>query len=199
MHLPASVPNLDELASTLVRLHAACSASELHGVLTGLLAGGARFNRHTLQKVLETHAEANRPIDDAIMAQLWQLQLKTLADLGDSELVFTPLLPDDDEDLTLRVGALSDWCQGFLVGFGTAVRPNDTRVHNESVHELLQDIVQVSHVDPDANAQSTDESNEAAYVELYEFIRMATIQLFEEMAPSKEHHHEPDDTSVTLH
>lgn len=198
MHPPASVPSLDELASALARLNTACSASELHGVLTGLLAGGARFNRSTLQKVLETHADADQAIGDQTMAALWQLQLKTLEDLGDSELLFSPLVPDDDEDLALRVTALSDWCQGFLVGFGTAVRPNDTRVHGESVKETLQDIVHVSNVD--ATAQDNDDSDESAYAELYEFVRMAVIHLFEEMAPPEEQRaHEPDAEHPTLH
>ncbi|MDF2447334.1 MAG: hypothetical protein K0S46_2570 [Moraxellaceae bacterium] len=199
MHPVAAVPSLDELANTLARLNAACSASELHGVLAGLLAGGARLNRSMLQKVLEAHAEADQAIDEESMAGIWQLQLKTLEDLGDSELVFTPLLPDDEDDLAARVAALAEWCQGFLVGFGTAVRPEDKRVHDESVRETLQDIVHVSSVDP--TAQDNDESDESAYAELYEFVRMGVIHLFEELAPPEEQrgHDEADPDSPTLH
>lgn len=199
MHPVATVPSLDELASALARLNAACSASELHGLVSGLLAGGARLNRNTLQKVLETHAEADQAIGEEFMAGLWHLQLKTLEDLGDSELAFAPLLPDDDEDLAARVTALSEWCQGFLVGFGTAVRPEDTRVHAESVRETLQDIVHVSNVE--ASAQDNDEGDESAYAELYEFVRMAVIHLFDEMAPPEEQRggDEADPDSPTLH
>ncbi|HEX6592215.1 MAG TPA: YecA family protein [Moraxellaceae bacterium] len=199
MHPPAHVPSLDELAQALTRLNTGCSASELHGVLTGLLAGGARLNRSTLQKVLETHSDADQAFGDEVMASLWQLQLKTLEDLGDTELIFMPLLPDDDDDLAQRVTALSDWCQGFLVGFGTAVRPNDTRIHGETVRETLQDIVHVANVD--ASAQDNDEGDESAYAELYEFVRMAVIHLFEELAPPEEQrgHDEADPDSPTLH
>lgn len=199
MHPVAAVPTLDELASALAGLNAGCSAPELHGVLAGLLAGGARLNRSMLQKVLEAHAEADQAIGEEFMAALWQLQLKTLEDLGDSELVFAPLLPDDDEDLAARVAGLSEWCQGFLVGFGTAVRPEDKRVHDESVRETLQDLVHVSSVDP--TAQDNDESDENAYAELYEFVRMGVIHLFEEMAPPEEQrgHDEADPDSPTLH
>lgn len=199
MHPPAHVPSLDELAQALTRLNTACSASELHGVLTGLLAGGARLNRSTLQKVLETHSDSDHAFGDEVMASLWQLQLKTLEDLGDTELIFMPLLPDDDDDLAQRVTALSDWCQGFLVGFGTAVRPNDTRIHGETVRETLQDIVHVANVD--ASAQDNDEGDESAYAELYEFVRMAVIHLFEELAPPEEQrgHDEADPDSPTLH
>lgn len=199
MHPVATVPTLEELDQALSRIHAGCTAAEVHGVMSGLLAGGARLNRATLQKVLEAHAEADSTFDGETMAGLWQLQLKTLEDLGDSELVFLPLLPDDDEDLAIRVTALSEWCQGFLVGFGTAVRPEDTRIHAESVRETLQDIVHVSQVD--ASAQDNDEADENAYAELYEFVRMAAIHLFEELAPPEEGrgHDEADPDAPTLH
>lgn len=199
MHPVASVPSLEELAQALSRLNADCSASELHGLLAGLLAGGARLNRSMLQKVMEAHAEANSTFSDELMAGLWQLQLKTLEDLGDAELVFLPLLPDDEEDLANRVNALAEWCQGFLVGFGTAVRPEDTRLQDESLRETLQDIVHVSNVD--GTAQDNDDSDEGAYAELYEFVRMAVIHLFEELAPPEEHRRpdEADPDAPTLH
>lgn len=199
MHPVASVPSLEELAQALSRLNADCSAPELHGVLAGLLAGGARLNRSMLQKVLEAHAEANSTFSDETMAGLWQLQLKTLEDLGDADLAFLPLLPDDDEDLATRVNALAEWCQGFLVGFGTAVRPEDTRLQDETLRETLQDIVHVSNVD--GAAQDNDDADEGAYAELYEFVRMAVIHLFEELAPPEEGrgHDEADPDAPTLH
>ena len=199
MHPVATAITFEELTTVLVRLNTACTAPELHGVMTGLLSGGARLNRAMLQKVLEAHAEGDSVFGDEVMAQLWQLQLKTMEDLGTSELVFTPLVPEDDDDLGHRVTALSDWCQGFLVGFGTTVRPNDTRVHEESVRETLEDIVHVANVDP--TAEDNDEADEFAYAELYEFVRMAAIHLFEEMSPPEERHLHSEDASgaPTLH
>lgn len=200
MNAPADLPTFESLALILEQANAGCSAPELHGLMTGLLAGGARLNRNMLIKVLETHASPTQPFSETVQHGFWQLQLQTLEDLGSSELIFQPLLPDDEEDLALRVTALSDWCQGFLVGFGTAIRPDDARIHEESIRETLQDIVHVSHVD--AAAQDNDEGDENAYAELYEFVRMAVIHLFEELAPPEESrqldHHTPDD-NPTLH
>ena len=99
MHPVATAITFEELTTVLVRLNTACTAPELHGVMTGLLSGGARLNRAMLQKVLEAHAEGDSVFGDEVMAQLWQLQLKTMEDLGTSELVFTPLVPEDDDDL----------------------------------------------------------------------------------------------------
>lgn len=194
----APAPDLDELSAALRRLQTVCSGSELHGVLTGLLAGGARLNRQALVRALESHTEADQPFDDDIVASIWQLHLQTLEELNAAELIFEPLLPDDDEDLAARVLALSEWCQGFLVGFGTAVRPNDTRVHEESVKETLQDVVHIANVE--ASAQDNDAADESAYAELFEFVRMAAIHLFEEMAPPEEQHeHAEEHQKPTLH
>ncbi len=194
-----AAPNLDELTEALRRLNTVCSGSELHGVLTGLLAGGARLNRAALMKALEKPTEANQAFCDHFVASIWQLQLQTLEELNASELLFNPLLPDDEEDLAARVTALSDWCQGFLVGFGTAVRPNDARLHEESVKETLQDVVHIANVD--SAAQDNDEADESAYAELFEFVRMAAIHLFEELAPPEEKHPERADNAdkPTLH
>ena len=194
-----TAPNLDELSAALQRLRTVCSASELHGVLTGLLAGGARLNRQALTKALESHSEADQAFDNEIIASLWQLQLQTLEDLQASELIFSPLLPDDEAALVTRVQALADWCQGFLVGFGTAVRPNDTRLHEESVKETLEDIVNVANVD--AAAEENDDADEGAYAELFEFVRMAAIHLFEELAPDEAPHAATVDgiQNTTLH
>lgn len=194
-----AAPNLEELTEALRRMNTVCSGSELHGVLTGLLAGGARLNRSALMKALESHTEADQAFADDFVAGVWQLQLQTLEDLNASELLFNPLLPDDEEDLGARVAALSDWCQGFLVGFGTAVRPNDTRLHEESVKETLQDVVHIANVD--SAAQDNDEADESAYAELFEFVRMAAIHLFEEMAPPEEQHPERPEAAEkpTLH
>lgn len=190
----ADVPSLETLALALSQAQADCSASELHGVITGLLAGGARLNRSALMKSLEGHADPSQAFGDSFIASLWQLQLKTLEDLDADELVFQPLLPDDDDDLSLRVLALSDFCRGVLAGFGLGVQASHPALAQESVRETLQDIVNISQVD---SVDDGDEDSEVAYAELHEFVRMAVIHLFEEMAPREEHAH--DATTPTVH
>jgi uncharacterized protein YgfB (UPF0149 family) len=138
--------------------------------------------------------------DDTLMAQLWQLQLKTLEELGASELVFSPLIPEDDDDLGHRVTRCRTGARAFLIGFGTAVRPNDTRVHEESVRETLAGH-RACRQCRSFCAQDNDEGDEFAYAELYEFVRMAAIHLFEEMAPPEEQHPHNEDVpeNPTLH
>ena len=144
MHPIATVPSHSELKQLLQDLQLNCSASEMHGLVTGLLAGGVRLNRQQLIKVLEAHTETNQAFDDALIASLWQMQLATLDALGASELIFTPLLPSDDESLPERVLALADWCQGVLATFGLAVRGDDKRLQEGDIQETLRDLVNIA-------------------------------------------------------
>jgi len=185
MHPVAPVPSLQSLNQMLQDLQLVVTACEVHGFVTGLLAAGVRLNRQQLIKILEAHTETNQAFDDALIASVWQMQLATLEALGASEIIFVPLIPTDDYTLTERVIGLADWCQGLLAGFGLAVRGDDARLRKGDIQETLQDIVNIVHVGGDFDSET--EEDEQAYVELYEFVRLAVIHLFEEMSPSEEH------------
>jgi len=183
----ADVPTFETLSLALMQAQADCSASELHGVIVGILSGGARLNRSALMKTLESHADPTLAFEDSFIASLWQLQLKTLEDLGADELLFRPLLPSDDDELSLRVLAMSDFCRGLLAGFGLSVQANNPALATDIVRETLQDLVNISQVDA---VDEDDEEAEVAYTELYEYVRLGAISLFEELAPREEHAHD---------
>lgn len=186
MHPAVNAPGLAELNHLLQDLQLTSSASEIHGMMTGLLTGGVRLNRQQLVKVLEAHTEADQAFDERLVAGLWQLQLATLEALGATDLVFEPLIPEDDVAMGERLEGLADWCQGLLAGFGLAVRGDDARLQEGDLQETLQDLVHIAQV----GGGEDSEEDEQSYMEIYEFVRLAAIHLFEEMAPREEHREE---------
>lgn len=191
MHPAVPAPDYASVGAALVRENCLCSAPELHGVIVGLLAGGARLNKQRLFKVLEAHLELTGALPDTLGETSWQLHQQTLADLTDSDLPFQPLLPDDDEEtLPQRAMLLGEFCDGFLVGFGTAARKGDEERLSEEAREALAQLVEISHIDTEDEA--LDEQDEPAYVEVHEFVRMAVSILFTELAPTEEHPSTPD-------
>ncbi|MDO9620865.1 MAG: hypothetical protein Q7I91_03050, partial [Moraxellaceae bacterium] len=60
----ATLPTIESLGLILLQANADCTAPELHGVLTGLLASGARLNRVALMKNLEAHADPQQAFND---------------------------------------------------------------------------------------------------------------------------------------
>jgi uncharacterized protein YgfB (UPF0149 family) len=78
----------------------------------------------------------------------------------------------------VRVQALAEWCQGFLVGFGTGVKANELEFSDEA-QEVLRDLVEISKVDPDRE-ETPEEEDEVALNELEEYVRTAVMMLYSE-------------------
>lgn len=185
MHHPLGhIPEFEELAEALAAVASISSACEVQGLLTGLLAGGGRVSKSALRKMLEAHLEIGEPLPDPLAENLWVLSQQIQSLLADPELGYQLMLPDDDEPLTSRVQALGEWCDGFLIGFGTAARPDAESVQSESVRGALADIVEIANVD--SGAEEGSDADESAYMELVEYVRMAAVMLFTEMAPREE-------------
>jgi hypothetical protein len=86
---------------------------------------------------------------------------------------FQLLLPDDDAPLAERAMALSQWCQGFLYGFGTGGAVPRDRLSGE-VEEVLRDLTHISQASVETGADAEEE--EQAYTEIIEYVR-AGVQL----------------------
>lgn len=105
---------------------------------------------------------------------------ETLRQLRDPEFGFYLLLPDDSRPLALRAEALGDWCNGFLAGLGLAGVNRDQSLP-EGVNEILRDFVEIAKVNFDVG--DDDEDDEAAYMELVEYIRMGVLVIHQEFHP----------------
>lgn len=159
-------------------------ASETHGSVCGLICAGAS----------QAHVEwieglfADRPSNDLLVREarqmLGQLYLVSRHQVADDALEFVLLLPDDDTPLLERGQALVKWCEGYLYGLGLAGVSEQQFVGDAK--EALNDISEFTRLDLDA--LEDDESSEAAYMELQEFLRVATILIWEELAESREDH-----------
>ena len=90
------------------------------------------------------------------------------------------LLPGDEQPIDARATALGQWCQGFLYGLGTSAIDDVTRLPGE-VGEIVRDLSEITRIGVDGS--ETLETNESAYAELVEFVRVGVQLLFEELAP----------------
>ncbi len=103
---------------------------------------------------------------------------------NDGVLGFQPLLPADDEPIGERTLALGEWCQGFLYGLGAGVAVPDPAALQGEAAEVLRDMTEITHVDVDPDDDA--ESNEAAYAELVEFVRVGVQLLYDHLQPLRE-------------
>ena len=108
-----------------------------------------------------------------------EVHLQTLEALRSQDFGFTPLVPGEDAALEVRVEALAAWSGGFLYGIGAGGA--DPRIAEiDEVGEVLQDFSEIARARLDP--LETTEAGEAAFAELYEYLRAGTQLAFDELA-----------------
>jgi hypothetical protein len=177
--MPQQAPPFDELQRVLTQSHALTDAAEAHGTLVGSLCSMRCSLADWLAEILpEGKADAHNA------HSLRAIFDTTSGALGDGALSFHPLLPGDDASIGDRTCALGEWCQGFLYGLGAgAAMPEADSLQGEAA-EVLRDMTEITHVDVDP--EDDIETNEAAYAELVEFVRVGVQLLYEHLQPLRE-------------
>src|SRR5258706_981703 len=147
----------NEISQTLARLEPGVGAAELHGSLSGFLCAGGRAEAKDWLSALALDGLAEA-IDEGGEHELFdRLFAECRRELDDPELVFGPLLPDDEEaSLSERSAALVDWCRGFVGGLGLA-GTDLGNARSQDAHEVLSDLSRIARTDVDDAADPEGE------------------------------------------
>ncbi len=145
--------------------------SQWHGCIVGLLVSGLRADDllaamgHALQE----------SITGDLMIASEQSAKASLRALRDPNYGFTPLIPDDDDELELRSEALASWCEGFLQGFAAGVAGSD-QISTEAA-EILRDMAQIARLEVDSTSDIDEQ--ESDFIELVEYVRVVVLNLYQ--------------------
>ena len=182
-------PDYTRFQQLLAHEHSLADAAEAHGTLAGCLCGASGYRFEDWLKEILPEGRAAR----AALGTLRELYDATAAALIQPDMEFELLLPEDAAPLAERTQALAEWCQGFLYGLGAGSIPDASELPGE-VGEVVRDFIEISRASVDGEAD--DESNENAYAELVEFVRVGVQLLFEELATAR---HPAAPTAAPLH
>ena len=176
MSNPEIKPGHEEAEQLFMAMQFDNSASNIHGSLCGLLSsGGLEALTLWFEELFEGLDEHDVSVQRS--RQICGAQFKQAKADIDRSLGLTPLLPDDSQPLGLRAKALAEWCQGFLYGVGlSGVKESH---FSKQTAEALHDFAEISLLD--AESIDEDESGEVAFNNLYEFIRIATMQICDDL------------------
>ncbi|HEX7720337.1 MAG TPA: UPF0149 family protein [Woeseiaceae bacterium] len=165
---------------------ASWNAAQAHGLLCGRLClPGGDPVRETVRQWVETVQDAG-DAGDSCRAECAELleraSTTTLRQLAERQSQFAPLLPDDANSVALRTEALSHWCEGFLHGLvsGQHVTEVRAKLAAQPLADIIRDLLEITRAAVDE--QADEETNEEAYVELVEYIRVAAQLAYEELA-----------------
>ena len=176
----------DLIDQALKRSGSTWGAAQAHGLLSARLAvADAAGGGEWLVQILEGTDPANvlRTETEALLEALFET---THRQLSRRQSEFVPLLPDDSEHPATRASALAEWCEGFLHGLvasdyrdsiGDALRE---RLAAEPMADIIRDLLQMTRAAADEDVD--DETNESAYAELVEYLRVAAQLAYEELA-----------------
>jgi uncharacterized protein len=171
-----------EIAKVLQELNSSVPAAESHGCLCGALCTTLEYPLVRWLEEVVPESDTEDATSDASREPLRLLFNDTLGALRGDQMEFEPLLPDDDVSLTQRANALSQWCQGFLYGFGTGQR-RGTEELPTSVNEVHRDFTQIGQASVQLDEDS--EAEEEAYSEVVEYIRAAVQLVHDELLSSR--------------
>jgi uncharacterized protein YgfB (UPF0149 family) len=166
-----------DIQSKLIEIEAPLSVSEYHGHLIGRHVGGHEIlGSAGMQMISElTAAPLTRLIEDA---DYWKQHMQLLIqDFEKDNYGFQPLMPDDDLPLAERLFGLANWCTGFLNGVGCALDKGAASVLLKE-DDTLADFTEITNIDFEV---SETNENEALYIELVEYVRLASLNMHENL------------------
>lgn len=169
------LPDYDQVNDALQGVPSEFNAAEFHGQLCGLLC---TCDSLQLPDWLMVSMPGSDPYTlSPATNELFQVLLDHgQGTLGSEDFDFELLLPDDTAGLAARLEALANWCQGFLFGISHA-GVSDIQALPGELPEIVEDFLSISRAE---NFElEDDEEDEAAYVELVEYVRVG-VQLFAE-------------------
>jgi yecA family protein len=172
----------NELDAVLKSCDSDWNSAQAHGLLCGRLAVlGTDGAMMWLDLVLEG-STSNNEVRSECALMLEGVFQSTWQQLAERQSDFELLLPDDDEDTSRKAAAIGSWCEGFLHGLVTGKHADELkkRLADEPLASLIKDMLEITRATFDQD--DDEETNETAYAELVEYIRVAAQLAYEELA-----------------
>jgi uncharacterized protein YgfB (UPF0149 family) len=169
-----NTPDFSQISDVLLNSHSPYSTAEAHGIICGMICGDEKTNgytawiKHPLSKL-----DANHTLKT--LCQETSVQLEAI------NFNFSLLLPSDEFPLETQTEGLLEWCEGFLSGLKFS--GIDLNAPPEEIQEILNDLIDISLTDP-YNLED-QQFMEEDFIEVLEYVRMATLFIFTELRLKK--------------
>ncbi|MFA5960663.1 MAG: UPF0149 family protein [Tatlockia sp.] len=171
-----TLPSYQTFADTLSVLDLPFSPSELHGTLCGYLCAGAFAEGESYLQSL-TPNKKDGAVRLAARA-IFQIYTVSQHQLGQFDVGFQLLLPNDDTDLAARAKAFGEWCDGFTQSMHLSGIEEDDFEEDES-REAMMHLFDFAHLDYES--LHVDEEDERAFMEVNEYARLAVLRLYNDI------------------
>lgn len=170
----SKIPAFDQISDVLLSSHSPYSTAETHGIICGMICGDEQTNGYTSWI---KHPLAKLDSDNALKTLFHETSIQLEA----VNFNFSLLLPSDEFPLEIQAESLLQWCEGFLSGLKfSGINLNSPP---QEIQEILNDVMDISLADP--YNLDTQQLTEEDFIELLEYVRMATLFIFTELRSKK--------------
>ena len=176
------------LNQTLHQQQIGVTASELHGLICGILCGGNQDE--SWKTLIYDLTNEGMAYPSVLSQQTEEVYQETKTVLQNDEFDFQLLIPDDVITLFEQIDDLAGWVNHFLLGLGMVV-PKLESVKGD-VQEVITDLRGIGQLGYDENEDL--EALEHAFVEVIEYVRVAALLCYNKFNNGSE-----TDTQPTLH
>ncbi len=137
-----TLPDYQDVETTLKSASLAVTPAELHGLLSGMLSGGLNIKESSWQPVLFDYTNDGMVWPQAAK-QLAQTMLTFSAkELNADDFELSLLLPDEGSDIFVQADAVSDWVNHFISGLGLIGA--DVKKASKESKEALADLEEIA-------------------------------------------------------
>ncbi|WBM71360.1 YecA family protein [Buttiauxella sp. WJP83] len=170
MSIQNTMPDYDLVGQLLLQQGVGLTASEMHGLISGMLCGG---NKDTSwQPLLHDLTNEGLAFGQNLADTLRQMHGATGDALEDDGFLFQLYLPDgDDVSVFDRADALAGWVNHFLLGLGVTQSKLD-KVTGET-GEAIDDLRNIAQLGYDEDEDQ--EELEMSLEEIIEYVRVAAL------------------------
>ena len=154
-------------------------ASEVQGILCGMLAGGMNIDDQEWIQALGDVINQGDAIDLTAQGQIEKMFNQVCQELIEADFALQLCLPHDSTPINERGKAFVNWVHGFLLGFG--LHQNDLTMCSAEAKEALEDFADIAKLD---EAMEASEESEQAFFEVVEYVRISAMLCFNEMGKS---------------
>ena len=184
-----------ELESALASMDAEMEPSEVHGTMCGLLCANDTLTSEQAITTLFESFDNNNLLHKETAKLVSELYEITLQQMNDPTCDFHLLLPPEEQSgIQDLIGALAQWCQGFLLGLSAGGIQNIDALPEEA-KEITADFIEIARAENSYELEGSEEEDEESFQQLLEYVRVGVLLINEVIHPSKA----PPINNTTIH
>tara|TARA_Y100001936_G_C15909363_1_gene577684 strand:- start:264 stop:821 length:558 start_codon:yes stop_codon:yes gene_type:complete len=167
-----------ECEDLMRRAKLSLSPCEAHAIAIGIFCGSTANDNEIWEHAVYEDLEGDDQLISSCKERLDMIFLAAQNQIRDTSFSFQLWLPEEADSTSNAAVAIKEWAQGFLYGFGLAVKLKEAAL-TEECEEALRDFYDIGQLNTDLDG--SEDENQTSLTEIEEYMRIAVMLIYEEI------------------